>query len=316
MKKMTALLLCIAMLLTFAACGSSGEPAPTDAPTVSATDPAEETVASTNAPTDTPTEPVDTRSEMGETVLIDNEQVSFTVKSVETNDHMGMQLQVQCVNKTENNLMFSWDMVSVCGFMYDPMWAEEVAAGKIANSTVYLDTYALEKMGIVSVDEITFTLRIFDSENWMEAPLVQEVFTVYPTGLSAETLMLPQREETRGQSVIVDNENVRFVIEWADAEDAAEYTVYVYMENKTDRNLMYAWDLVSVNGFMVDPFWSATVAAGRKACSQITFFRSELEANGIEDVAEIAFKLTVSDYDNWEADFLLEESFTYIPAKG
>lgn len=309
MKRFFALLLCLTVVLSLAAC-SGNSPAETQpAPTVPATVPAQPT----DAPTQAPTQPTEAPAPLSDVVLVDNENVTFTVTAVESNDHLGMQLHVQCVNKTDSALIFSWDMVSVCGFMYDPMWAEEVGAGKTANSTVYLDTYQLEQMGVVSVDEITFTLRIFDSENWMEAPLVEDVFTIYPTGLTAETLQLPLRPATAGQVVIAENDNCRFVIEWADAEDASAYTLYVYAENKTDRNLMFAWDMVSVNGYMIDPFWATTVAAGKKICSEVTFYRSELADNGIEDVTGIEFTLLISDYDDWEADYLLEETFTYIP---
>lgn len=312
MKRFLTLLLCAAMLLSFAACGSSEEPAPTAA--IAATQPAA-TAAATAAPTDAPTEAPAASPDLAPQIiqLVDNDAVSVHITSVKNNEHLGMQLGIQCVNKTDRTLMFSWDMVSVCGFMYDPFWAEEVAPGKTLNSTVDFDTYALEQMGIASVDEISFTLRIFDSENWMEKPLVQEDCTIYPTGLNAETVRFPARPETAGQVVVAEDGNARFVIEWADAEDASEYTVYVYMENKTDRNLMYAWDMVSVNDMMVDPFWATVVAAGKKACAEVVFYRSDLADNGIENVENIEFTLIVSDYDDWEGGNMLEKNFTYRP---
>ena len=308
MKRFLTLLLCAAMLLSFAACGSSEEPAPTEA--IAATQPAA-TAAPTDAPTEAPAASPDLAPQIVQ--LVDNDAVSVHITSVKNNEHLGMQLGIQCVNKTDRTLMFSWDMVSVCGFMYDPFWAEEVAPGKTLNSTVDFDTYALEQMGIASVDEISFTLRIFDSENWMEKPLVQEDCTIYPTGLNAETVRFPARPETAGQVVVAEDENARFVIEWADAEDASEYTVYVYMENKTDRNLMYAWDMVSVNDMMVDPFWATVVAAGKKACAEVVFYRSDLADNGIEDVENVEFTLIVSDYDDWEGGNMLEKTFSYRP---
>jgi len=307
MKRLFALLLCAAMLLSLAACGGSDAPEATNA-TASATIPATQP---TDAPTQAPTEPPVVRVPMGETVLVDNDSVTFKIVKAEDSEHLGMQLRVQCVNKTDRALLFSWDMVSVCGFMYDPFWAEEVAAGKSANATVDLDTYALEDLGITSVDEITFTLRIVDSENWMEKPIVEEAFTIYPTGLSAETLVLPQRAVTDGQVVIADNDDIRFVIEGT--QDTSSYTLHVYMENKTGRNLMYAWDKVSVNGYMIDPFWAMSVAAGKRACAEISFYRSDLEENGITAVSEIEFTLQVSDYDNWDVPNLLEETYTYNP---
>ena len=310
MKRLPALLLSALLLLSMTACGGTDSPAPTDA-TASATVPAEVTT-----PTEAEvTEPSTPENLLGNDImqLVNNEDVAVHIVSIENNAHTGMQLRIQCENKTDRALLFSWDMVSVCGFMYDPFWAEEVAAGKTANSTVYLDTYELEQMDVTSVDEISFTLRVVDSENWMEEPLVEEACTVYPTGLNADTLVLPSRAPTEGQVVIADNEDLRFVIEWADGEDASAYTVYVYMENKTDRNLMYSWDLVSVNDVMVDPFWAMSVAAGKKACSEVTFYRSELSDNGITEVSDIEFTLLVSDYDDWEADYLLEETCTYTP---
>ena len=306
MEKMFALLLCAMMLLSMTAC-SSEEPAPTDA-TVSATIPATEM---TEAPTDAPTTPATAPAAPSNIQLVDNESIAVHITGIENNAHTGMQLRIQCENKTDRALMFSWDMVSVCGYMYDPFWAEEVAAGKTVNSTIYLDTYALEQMGITSVDEITFTLNVIDSENWME-PLLKESFTIYPTGLSASTWQVPQRE-TPGAQVVAEDENVRFVIEGSDGEDSSKYTVYVYLENKTDRNLMYSWDMVSVNGYMIDPFWAMSVAAGKRACSEITFYRSDLEANGITEVSEIEFTLLVSDYDDWTTGELLQKTYTYQP---
>ena len=310
MKRLTSLLLSAFLLLSFTACGSTDSPVPTDA-TASATVPAE-VITPTEAEI---TEPSTPENLLGNDIiqLVDNEQVAVHIVNIENNVHTGMQLRIQCENRTDRALLFSWDMVSVCGFMYDPFWAEEVAAGKTANSTVYLDTYELEQMDVTSVDEISFTLRVVDSENWMEAPLVEEACTVYPTGRNADTLILPNRAATEDQVVLADNEDLRFVIEWADEEDSSAYTVYVYMENKTDRNLMYAWDLVSVNDVMIDPFWAMSVAAGKKACSEVTFYRSELESNGITEVSDIEFTLLVSDYDDWEADYLLEETYTYQP---
>ena len=310
MKRLTALLLSVIMLLSLTACGGADAPAPTDA-TASATIPTEG-ITPTEAEI---TEPSAPENLLGNDMiqLVNNENVAVYIVRIENNAHTGMQLRIQCENKTDRTLLFSWDTVSVCGFMYDPFWAEEVAAGKTVNSIIYLDTYELEQMDVTSVDEISFILRVVDSENWMEPPLVEEACTIYPTGLNADTLVLPSRAPTEDQVVLVDNDDLRFVIEWADEEDTSAYTVYVYMENKTDRNLMYSWDLVSVNDVMIDPFWAMSVAAGKKACSEVTFYRSELESNGITEVSDIEFTLLVSDYDDWEADYLLEETYTYNP---
>lgn len=308
MKRTFALLLCFALLFGLSACGGSKEPADSG---TAATEPV--SIPTVPPETSVPEAPAQSQVSMAETVLVDNEQVTFAVVSAQENAHTGMQLKVRCVNKTDRALLFSWDMVSVCGYMYDPFWAEEVAGGKTANSTVYLDTLALEQMGVNAVDEITFTLRIVDSENWMDDPLVEAPYTVYPTGLSPDTLQLPAHPATEGQVVIADNENLRFVVERGDSDNSIGYILHVYMENKTDRNLMYSWDMVSVGGYMIDPYWAVSVAAGKKACSEITFYQADLDSNGIDTVSDVAFTLSVYDYDDWSADYLLNERCTYTP---
>ena len=310
MKRFFALFVCVATLLTLTACSKEQDLPAAEAPVI-VTEPVAQTVAPTAAATEAPTEAPAAPALMGQTVLVDNEDVFFAITGVETSEHLGMQLHVECVNKTGRALIFSWDMVSVCGYMYDPLWSVEVDAGKHAVDAIELDTYALEKMGVLSVDEVTFTLRIFDSENWMEAPLVQQTFTVYPTGLNADTLVLPQHMEHASHELVADDENVRFEIESAGTGKDGQFTLSVFMQNKTDRNLMYAWDLVSVNGTMIDPFWASFVAAGKNACAEITFYGADLENSGIADVTDIEFTLIVSDYDDWESGNLLEETYTY-----
>jgi len=295
MKRIFTLLLYAAMALSATACSHAG----TALPTV------------TSAPTQVPTEPPALFSPE-ETVLVDNEDAAFSVVKAESLSQPGMRLYVRCVNKGSRTLMFSWDMVSVCGYMYDPLWAVEVAPGKTADSTIELDAHALAQMDIRSADEVSFTLRIYDSENWMEPHIVQDAFTLYPTGLTAETTVLPQRIPRDGQVVIADDENIRFVIESVDTQDSG-CTAHVYMENKTNRNLMYTWDRVSVNGKMIDPLWAVSVVAGKKACSEISFLSSDLEANGITEITSIGFRLIISDYDDWSAPNLLEETYTYNP---
>ena len=296
MKQFFALLLCAAAVFGLCACSKAPAPPPTvqTAPTTTPT----------TKPTDPPFLPISVE---------DNDSAAFLIIGAEKTDHAGMQLQVQCANKTDRALMFSWDMVSVCGYMYDPMWSVEVAAGKVGNSTISLDTFALEKMGITSVDVITFTLRIYNSEDWTEDPIVEKEFTIYPTGLDADTVVFPDRPQAQGQQVLAENENLRFVIEKADDSKPASYRLQVYLENRTDKNLMFSWDLVSVNGKMLDPYWAMAVAAGKKACSEVVFGRTDLEANGITDITEVEFTLTVSDYDNWSAENLLKEVYTYKP---
>lgn len=308
MKRLITAALCILMMLSAAGCGAAPEATePPLTPTAAPTAP-----DATNAPTEAPTQPPADYTLSGLT-LVNNDSCSFTVTGTEYNDHLGLQLSVLCENKSDRPLMFSWLNTSVCGFMYDPMWAEEVAAGKKVNTTIGIDTYALEQMHVESVDEITFTLYVQDSEEFMNEPLVNEGFTIYPTGKPADQVIYPEYQHKEGETVIVQNDAVTFIIENVDDELADYYTLNCYIANHTGKNLLISWDDVSVNGFMVNPFWAISVAAGKQAYSEIIFYRSDLEAQDIEVVQDIEFNLLVSDSDDWEADFLIDEVYTFKP---
>ena len=119
-----------------------------------------------------------------------------------------------------------------------------------------------------------------------------------------------QAQSNFEEKVFVDDENCTFKITGVDADGIFGYTLNAYIENKTGKNLMFAWNDVSVNGFMCDPFWATSVQAGKKSVSDISFSETELAELGIETVETIEFTLSVYDEDDWMADHLVEETFT------
>ncbi|MBO5129332.1 MAG: hypothetical protein J6B95_03185 [Oscillospiraceae bacterium] len=304
MKKMPALALIAMMLLTFVACGGE-EPAPATEPTAPIL-----TEAPTQAPTEAPTEEPDpiTATDMAETVLFDDENCSFTVSLASENAHLGMTLDALCVNKTDKTLMFTWNTVSVCGYLYDPLWSQEVAPGESVTSVVYIDTFQLEQLGITSIDEIEFTLYIFDSGDFMAQPYANDVFTIYPTGLDEASVVYPERISVDGEQVITGDNNVDFIIEGFE-ESGGTYALRCYLGNRTDANLVYAWEDVTVNGSAIDPMFALEVPAGKQTYGEVSFFLRELKAQGISDVEEITFRLNVTDSATGEA--VLDQVFTF-----
>lgn len=299
MKRMICLILALAMIFTFAACGGKEIPVVTTATEVvveidEATAPEDTTEEAVPETTEIPV----TVYETEDTVLLDNEFCTFSVGSASENDLAGMQVQVTCVNKTEESLDFSWNNVSVCGVMYDPLWALTVPAGETVTGMVEIDTYALETMDIHAPDEITFQLSVRSTENWMDAPYGEGYFTIYPTGLNADTVIYPVREAVASEVVLVDNEDLTFIVEFVEEQDIS-YVVRCYIVNKTERTLMTSWENVKVNGQALDPFWTALTAPGKSAYAQVQFANSELQDLGIDTVEEITFNLMAYDYADW-----------------
>ena len=124
---------------------------------------------------------------------------------------------------------------------------------------------------------------------------------------------MPETTAPVAELTLVDDENCTVIIKGYDEDALLGYGVNVFLENKTDKELMFSVGEVSVNGYMCDPFWAQVVSAGKKANEQIIFFESDLVANGIENVTEITFTLNVYDNGDWLSEYLVKEVFTVNP---
>lgn len=101
--------------------------------------------------------------------------------------------------------------------------------------------------------------------------------------------------------IIVDNDDFYFEITGIESDDFWDATIIsVKIENRTDKNMLIGWDNVSVNEYMVDPFWVCSVSANKKSNEDIVFFNSNLKENGINTIENIEFSIYVMDDDTYD----------------
>lgn len=113
--------------------------------------------------------------------------------------------------------------------------------------------------------------------------------------------------------ILRDDENCTVKITAIEEDGLWGYTLETYLENKTDKELMFSVSNASVNGFMCDPFWAVTVSAGMKANEEIHFMEEDLKRSGIETVTDIEYTLRVYDSNDWDAEDLVNEPVTIYP---
>ena len=113
--------------------------------------------------------------------------------------------------------------------------------------------------------------------------------------------------------VIVENENIKFEITGIEPDGIMSYDWKVYLENNTDKTLMYAIEDASINGTVCTPVFATTVAPGKKSNDTVSWLKSLLKDSHIEDVTAVEFHLRVYDSDDWSADALVDEVFTVYP---
>ena len=171
-------------------------------------------------------------------------------------------------------------------------------------------------LSIIAVMVLVFTMvacsSVGSDAETGTAPITTDT-TPVETTVPATTVQ-PETTAPRFEEItLVDDENCTVIVKSIDSDALFGYTLNIFLENKTDKELMFSVDQVSVNGFMCDPFWASTVSAGKKANERISFSKSDFETNGIKEVTDISFTLNVYDNADWTADYLVKKTFTVNP---
>lgn len=245
-------------------------------------------------------------------VLVDNEHITVTVVEAYESDFGDFVLKILVENKSDINISINNDTgdVSYNGYMIYSWWSSEVSAGKKANSEmiIYSEDIKMSDLGVA--EEVTFKLAAYTEDSYDSR--ADEYFSVYPTGLDADSVTYPDRAPVAGETVIVDNEDLKFTIERVNHDESWAYELQFYVENKTDDAMYITWNDQSINGFMVSSYWNKTVFSGMKSVSIARFFNEELEKNDIADVEEIEFELKAYK-GNYSGDVIFEDTFVYYP---
>lgn len=119
-------------------------------------------------------------TQANDNVIIDNDYVTVIVTGYEDDAIWGYTVNLFLLNKTDKDVMFSVDEASVNGYMADPFYATEVAAGKCAFSSMSWSDTTLEDNNITAVEEIEFKFRAYDSGNWFGDDFANEIITLNP----------------------------------------------------------------------------------------------------------------------------------------
>lgn len=300
MKKLFALILALLMAFSLVACSggdTSDVPVENDSQVNESTD---------NAPKK------DAEITFEELTVVDNEECKITITGIDPDDMWGYTLKALLENKSaDKTYMFSVLTASINGVVSDPLFASEVAAGKKANEDINFSDTSLADNGITEYTDIEITFRVYDFDDWSADDVANVTVHIYPYGEEKATTFVREAQPT--DTVLVDNEYATVLMTGCDPDGFFGYTVNLFIANKTDTEIMVSVDEASVNGFMLDPFYATSVPAGKVHFSEMSWFETDFEDNGITEVEEIEFQLRVYDNNDWMADDFASEVITLNP---
>jgi hypothetical protein len=93
---------------------------------------------------------------------------------------------------------------------------------------------------------------------------------------------------------------IRIVGKTVDENSFWGTAILLYCENTSGKNVGISVDDMSINGYMMDPYFSTTIYDGKKSIDDITIFSSDLEENGITSVDDVELKFHIYDNDTYD----------------
>lgn len=294
MKRILSILLALVLLLSCAACASPN----TDTDQPQQTDPSTPT-DSGSAPQD-PTDPVTPPMNFESLTVVDNDHCTIQITGIDPENDWGYTLDVFLENKSpDTDYMFSLSFSSVNGLSMDALFATEVAPGKKANEQIHFTDRELNAL-VGTFTDIELTFQVTDANDFLAKPVANPTVHVYPYG--EENATVYQRPAADTDTVAVDNEYVSVIVTEYAVDPIWGYCAKLFLVNKTDKELMFTAEDVSVNGFMIDPLYAEVVEGGKCAYSFISWLETDFEDNGITEVETIELTLRVYDSTDWMAD--------------
>ena len=228
-----------------------------------------------------------------ETVLVDEAGIKITAKSLDKSGWMGPELKLLIENNTDKNLTVQVRNASVNGYMVSTSISEDVAAGKKANGEITFSNTSLKGAGISTFADMEFSFHIVDDE-W-DTYLDTDMITVRTA--AAETYTYSY--DNSGDEIYNDN-GIIVVAKGLNTGDIFGKGAVFYFHNGSDQPVTISDRDCSVNGFMLDPNLYVEIMPGKHAVDDMDFWSSELEENGITDIADIEFSLHISNNDTWD----------------
>ncbi len=110
-----------------------------------------------------------TCDDSGEKVF-ENNGITVIVKGFsEDASTLGPSVVVEVINSSDQNMVVQSRDVAVNGFMIDPVFSCDVAAGKRAIDTITFMKSSLTENNIQKIEEVSLSFHVFNWANWMES---------------------------------------------------------------------------------------------------------------------------------------------------
>lgn len=236
-----------------------------------------------------------------EQVLFEQDGLKVTATEYVTDSVFGDGIKLLIENNGSTDVGLGCNALIVNDYMISDLFSSTVAAGKKDYETLSLSSSGLKAAGIENVGQIEIYFHTFDADSYMTISDIDCV-TIKTSAYD----IMDSTPNDSGQE-LYNADGIRIVGKYVDENSFWGAAVLLYIENNSGKNKVIQCDDMSINGFMVTPYFSSTVYDGKKAIDDITLMSTELEENNITSVddIELKFRIMNDDFSNsYESDLI------------
>lgn len=252
--------------------------------------------------------------------LVDNEECTIILQSVGYDDDYGYYWKLYFKNKTsDKKLGYSFGDCTLNG-VGASLWLTSVEPGQEETEIHHWESSGLKIYNInpQDINTVSFYLDVYNELDYDVIPrhdFVDDDFVVYPKG--EENATEPKHETQPTDLVLADNDACTLMICGFDPDGLHGYTAKAYIENKTDKEIMFAFRSGgSINGFECFPETDTMgIDAHTNAYVDIYYYDylDTYEANGKDptSVTEMVMPIVINNFNT--RDIYVDETFTINP---
>lgn len=299
LRKIIPMIIVFALLLAFTSCAfmqQTGEGETDISQTPNQTE-IEENNIETDPEPETESEPENTAGQTEVTVephvIFEENGIRISVKSLDMNAFWGPELKLLVENDSEENVDVTANNIVVNGYMFSAYLYTDVSAGKKVNCSVSLSKSDLEFRGIDTVAEIEMDFSVYKNDSW---DLICQSDLISIKTSAADSYVYNYDES--GTKVYDDN-GVLVVVKGFINDEFYGDCISVYAYNTGDIAVTVSARDVSVNGFMIDPWFSCSILPGKHAISKMSFSEDDLKENDIEKIEDVEITFYIYETDSW-----------------
>ena len=258
--------------------------------------------------TEVPEEPATVNledSQLPETVLVDEADLTVTVTGLDTSDPAIPKINVSIANKATSPRVVQAQAVSVNGYMVDAWLPAEVDAGTTVSSAIELDAASLARAQIYTIRTMELSLVVFDGESWEQL----DTYGPFELVTSADDSSSDVADDSG--EIIYETEGITIKVCGITDEHTPFGTgqsVVLEVTNGSDETVTVSARDAKLNGEPVSVDFSALVSPGKRSVALMSFDRE----NDTGEIESVEASFTVFATERWE-ELAASDPITFEP---